>query len=221
MTTKPLIGVTTFLKPYDTELGLRHEEVLDRSYVDMIVQVGGIPVLLPTLPVEDAARAIANLDGILLSGGEDDEAREAFESRLVTIASEQRIPLLGVCRGIQILNLALGGTLRRDIPDHCADNGSMRIREISITATSKFSNIVGSRRATVACWHHHAVGDIADDLQVSGLANDGVVEVVEHRSRPIIGVQWHPELLPESPEAKRVINWLISTAMRRTPTGTV
>ena len=212
---KPIIGITTFLKPYETELGVRHEEVLDRSYIDMVTDAGAVPLLLPTLSPADASQAISNIDGIILSGGEDDSARDAFEARIVVIARDNRIPLLGVCRGIQILNVALGGTLRTDVSGHCLDDGGMRIQQISVAVGTESAKIVGSSDARVACWHHYAVGNIAPNLRVTGQADDGVVEILEHTNLPIIGVQWHPELLPDSAESRRIMRWLISASGRQ------
>ena len=209
---KPIIGITTFLKPYETELGMRYEEVLDKSYIDMVTDAGAVPILLPTLNPTDASRAINHIDGIILSGGNDDNARDAFESRILVMVRDRKIPLLGVCRGFQMLNVALGGTLRRDVFGHCLDDGSMRIHQIGIESGSESAAIIGAKNARVACWHHYAVDNLAPDLRATGWADDGVIEILEHTHLPIIGVQWHPELLPDSDEARRIIAWLVSAA---------
>lgn len=211
----PLIGLTTLTEQVQY-LAWNHEAcLLPSTYVDATVRSGGIPVLLP--PVETAADAlVAALDGLVLSGGGDVDAsqygevphranrgmrptRDAFELSLLRAALDRDLPVLVVCRGMQVLNVALGGSLTQHLPDVVGHNGHrpqlgvfgpVRVR---LAAESRIGTILGTD-AHVRCQHHQALGRVADDLDVVGWAEDGTAEAVELRGRNfVLGVQWHPE----------------------------
>ncbi len=125
--------------------------------------------------------------------------RDDWELRLLGQALARDLPVLGVCRGAQVLNVGLGGTLDQHVPDtvgherHCPVPGTFGQVEVVLSAGSKLSGLLGPR-VTVACHHHQAVGQLAPGLAVAGRADDGVIEAVERPGRPfVVGVQWHPE----------------------------
>ncbi len=211
---RPLIGLTTYLETatclvWDTEFALLH-----RVYVDMVVAAGGVPVLLP--PVDAGAHEmVAALDGLVLTGGSDiDPARygaaphettrsrpfrDEAEVRLLHSALERDLPVLGVCRGAQLINVALGGSLTQHLPDvldhsgHAPSPGVFGTNRVRLSAGSRVAAIIGPM-AEVRCHHHQALDRVADGLTVVGRAQDGVVEAVELGGRRFaLGVQWHPE----------------------------
>jgi gamma-glutamyl-gamma-aminobutyrate hydrolase PuuD len=192
-----------------------HDAVLlPRTYPDVVFAAGGIPVLLP--PRAEAAAAVDRIDALVLSGGPDIDPqrygadrhprtgdaraeRDAAEIAMLQRALERRIPVLGVCRGLQMLNVALGGTLVQHLPDAVGHNGHNPTP--GVFGTTTVDMVPGGRVATavgttvaVQCHHHQALDRLADGLVVTGRAGDGTVEAVELDGRPfVVGVQWHPE----------------------------
>jgi gamma-glutamyl-gamma-aminobutyrate hydrolase PuuD len=212
---RPLIGLTTYLERarsgvWDTEFALLHA-----SYVDAVSRAGGTAVLLPPQP-SGAEELIEALDGLLVTGGADISpdrygaaphpettgtrpGRDEWESRLLRRALDLDLPVLGICRGGQVLNVTLGGTLRQHLPDeirHAGHRprlgvfGSIRVQLRPGTRTAE---LLGSE-LKVSCHHHQAIGRVADGLEIAGEAVDGTVEAVEMPGRRfVLGVQWHPE----------------------------
>jgi putative glutamine amidotransferase len=244
MSPRPLIGITAFetqhIQPPHLEL-----YALGRRYAQAIEAVGGVPVILPPGLGEDSARQIFDrFDGLLLSGGGDiDPAiygepphvalwglnadRDQTEMELVRWAAQQQKPLLGICRGIQVMNVALGGSLIQDIPSEVPDalehsfDDTVVPREhlahpVKIDAASRLQGIIGAEIAQVNSWHHQAIKRLAADLQIVARSPDGIVEAVEipgHRFA--LGVQWHPEwLYDKQPEMKRLFGALVQAARR-------
>ncbi|GGO25586.1 peptidase C26 [Deinococcus humi] len=179
-------------------------------------QVGGLPTLLPNLP-DLAADYAAQVDAVVLTGGVDvhprhfgqhprrglgevDEARDAFETELYRAARALGKPVLGICRGVQMINVLEGGTLHQHLPDvqwAWADHAqrvhaSTLGHEVTFTPGSLLGGTHGDR-ALVNSSHHQAIDEVAPTLQVTALAPDGVVEALEGDG--VIGVQWHPEVL--------------------------
>jgi gamma-glutamyl-gamma-aminobutyrate hydrolase PuuD len=188
--------------------------LLPRAYPDMVVAAGGVPVLLP--PLVDAAAAVDRLDALVLSGGPDLDPgcygapphprtgaprteRDAAETAMLHRALARRIPVLGVCRGMQVLNVALGGTLSQHLPDdvghegHNPRPGVFGSVDVALEPGSRVGRAVGPA-TEVRCHHHQALDRLGDGLVVTGRATDGTVEAVE-RAGPgfVVGVQWHPE----------------------------
>ena len=216
---RPIIAITATM---------RHESPSDPSrlrlnaaYVDAIARAGGIPLVSPPIEPEAAAAVVAGVHGVLVTGGEDIDpslfgapphpalgrvtrARDAWELAVVREARARGIPVLGVCRGIQVLNVALGGTLIQDIPSECAgalghdQEGPRADRSHPITCRphSRLAELMGPA-AMVNSMHHQAVAQAAPGLAVTATAPDGVVEGVEWTGEHwwAIGVQWHPEEL--------------------------
>lgn len=189
---------------------------------------GLIPLVVPPLvSKESAPQIMARVDGLLLTGGEDVEpslygqprimecgipniARDRTEIALIKAAQETRTPVLAICRGPQVLNVALGGTLIQDIArevpnalEHKATGDrAARVHDVEIDEGTRIANAIGATHISVNSLHHQSVRDIAPGLRVSARAPDGIVEGIESSSDDwwVMGVQWHPEEMNDSPE---------------------
>ncbi len=211
----PVIGLSTYSErtrygPWDQE-----SAVLPRGYVDLVERAGGIPVLLP--PVGIARRELVDrLDGVVLTGGADlDPARynavphpatrgirvdrDEFEFTLFGLARASAMPVLAICRGLQLVNVALGGTLLQHLPDvlghtdHARTPGVFGTTRVVTTPRSRVAAIVGPE-VRAQCHHHQGIDVLAPDLLATAHAPDGTIEAVESRGGPfLVGVQWHPE----------------------------
>ncbi len=239
---KPVIGITAF----ETQ----HREpphsplyALGQRYVRAIEASGGAPVLLPPGLSEDSLQNILDrLDGLLLSGGGDvapalygerphttltrvSAHRDRAEVTLARWAIEQHKPLLGICRGIQVLNVALGGSLIQDIPSqrpdalqHSFDDTVVPhdfiAHPVLVEAGSQLAQVLQATRVPVNSWHHQAIDRVAADLQVVARAPDGIIEGVEIPGHGFaLGVQWHPEwLYDRQPEMQRLFGALVEAA---------
>jgi putative glutamine amidotransferase len=194
-------------------------------YEDALARAGGRAVLIT--PADDDARLTAildEIDALLLTGGGDvdpalyggdpgdagssDRRRDEFEIRLIRRALERDMPILGICRGIQILNVAHGGTVRNLRSDaalcdrHGIDMDSFTAHEVDIAAGTHLAEVLGAHRHRVNSFHGQAVGRVGADLRVCATADDGVIEGVERRDRAfVIGIQWHPEITSLTNEA--------------------
>mgnify|MGYP000156119120 CR=1 FL=1 len=220
----PRIGITTF----------RGRDALDRAtaaagqaYVDAVSAAGGFPVLLPVLDPAVADDAIAAIDGLVLIGGGDvdpgrygqtaapevygiDVERDAWELALVA-AAPAALPVLAICRGMQVLNVARGGTLVQHVPGH-ADRERKHevVHDVEIVPDTRLALITGAHRLGVNTIHHQAVDDIGTGLRIAATAPDGTVEAVEARDgSPVLAVQWHPELLQDRPRQQLLFRWLV------------
>ncbi len=197
------------------------------AYTDALVQAGLRPYVLPVLPPEQADAMLEGMDGLLLTGGEDVDpalygatahsrlgpvhrARDEFECALVLAAQRRRLPTFAICRGLQIANVALGGTLVQDLPserpsglNHDPDGArAARSHTVSIDAGSRLAAASGAGSISVNSLHHQAVDRPAAALHVTARSNDGVVEGAETRDDWwMLGIQWHPEELTATPES--------------------
>jgi len=211
----PRIGVTTYLEQARWGVWDRPAALLPQTYLDAVVESGGIPVLLP--PTDADSRPVLDLlDGLVLVGGADlDPAgygarrqpetreirphRDAVETELFRYALDIDLPVLGVCRGGQLLNTALGGTLHQHLPDtigsdaHLPAPGHFGSVRIELASGSLAARALGAS-ATVSCHHHQAIDRLGSDLIPVAWAADRTVEAVELPGRTFaLGVQWHPE----------------------------
>ena len=200
---------------------------LAAAYVTALESAGLIPLIVPPLSSPSAAAAILDsVAALVLTGGEDvdparygeqrhekvrsiNAARDATEAALIEEAKARGKPVLAICRGIQILNVALGGTLVQDIPSqldtriaHDEDSPrNSRSHEISIEPGSLIAKAVGTERCTVNSFHHQSVKRVADGLRVTARSADGVIEGLESANDWwVMAVQWHPEEMTDSPE---------------------
>ena len=229
---KPLIGLTTYLEParfgvWDTETALLHG-----VYVDGIVRAGGVPVMLP--PAGDGyAELVSAVDGLVLTGGADVEPvrygqephettyvrplRDSFEFGLLDAALSARLPVLGVCRGMQVLNVAFGGTLTQHLPEAIASAEHQPAPATFGTSTVRLAE--GSRAAAILgreikchCYHHQAVDVLGRGLQAVGWSADGLIEALELPGDEfVLGVQWHPE---QDIDDQRLFAGLVAAAAR-------
>ncbi len=208
----PLIGLTTYGRDKENQFPLPAE------YVEAVRRAGGIPLLIP--PGEAQLEPIlARLDGLILTGGGDldpshyaganhesiymvDRERDATELALARRLVELGLPSLCICRGAQVLNVALGGTLIEHLPDEVGEELAHRLPErrptrhpILLEPDSRLARILGSQEIEAVSWHHQAVRRPAPGLRVVARAPDGAIEALEMPSHPwLLAVQWHPEM---------------------------
>jgi putative glutamine amidotransferase len=211
---RPLIGITTYREQARWGFWDVPAVLLPANYADAVAEAGGEPVLLPSGAV--SAGAVARLDGLVLAGGADvDPARyeeragphtttlrperDASEIALLQAALDRDLPLLAICRGMQLLNVLLGGTLIQHVPDvpgaqaHQLGLGLFAEREVRTAPESAVGALLGPA-VTVDCHHHQALDRIARGVTPCAWAEDGLVEAVEVPGRRFcLGVQWHPE----------------------------
>ena len=212
---RPLIGLSTAVETARYGVWEQRAALLAFTYVSAVTGAGGSAVLLPPMPFDPAA-TLAVLDGVVVTGGPDvdpgrygakahvetdrpREDRDAWELALCQRALEMDLPLLAVCRGLQVLNVSLGGSLHQHLPDvvghqgHRATVGHMSPNSVAFEPGTAVASILGASTEGL-CHHHQALDRLSSQLQAVGFAADGTVEAVEvigHRFA--IGVQWHPE----------------------------
>ncbi len=222
---RALIGLTTYLQPAQTGVWDVRASFLPAMYFEGVGRAGGISVLLPPQPVDAAiaGRVLDGIDGLIVTGGRDvdpagygvtrhpetdepvadNRIRDAFEFALVQEGLRRGMPVLGICRGAQVLNVALGGTLHQHLPDVL---GHARHRQgDAVFTTSTVTTVPGTRvqalvgpTTEVQCYHHQAIDCLGEGLIVSASDADGVVEAVEidpsrYPHSWVVAVQWHPE----------------------------
>jgi putative glutamine amidotransferase len=220
---RPLIGVTTSeLRPSGMATLRRQGEpdhpemALGMTYLQAIERAGAVPVVLPPC-VSDLESLIARLDGVCLSGGPDldpeaygarerhaelgptEPSLDAFELALARAALGRGMPLLGICRGSQALNVACGGTLHQHLPGHRqSEPGPTTTHEVEVLAGTRLAGLIGPGSYAVNSFHHQAVDEVGQGLRVAALAADGMVEAIEGGAGFAIGVQWHAETLADA-----------------------
>jgi putative glutamine amidotransferase len=217
----PLIGVSAYCEQARWGVWEREAVVLPRRYVDAVAAAGGIPVLLP--PEPGIGDALARLDGLMLSGcGDIDPARygaqpsaqltsvraerDAAEFALLDAAMSLRLPVLGICRGMQVINVARGGSLHQHLPDvvghdgHAPVPGAFGQHEVRVAAGSRLSSILGPDAGpaiSTPTHHHQAVDRLGKGLTATAWAADGTIEAFEadggDAAQFLVAVQWHPE----------------------------
>jgi putative glutamine amidotransferase len=209
--TRPLIGACAAVEP--ASFGAWTDEpvvLLPLSYARAIQAAGGIAVTLPPDPqsAEAPDEILDRVDGLVLGGGTDlgaNPERDRFELALARRAQERDLPLLGVCRGMQILNVATGGTLEEHLPDrlgheeHRPVPGSWAEHEVRLEPGSLTAKAAGAERLTVKSHHHQGIGELGAGFSVSAWADeDATIEAIEDPDRSFaLGVLWHPEEDPE------------------------
>jgi putative glutamine amidotransferase len=215
---RPVVGLTTYLEQVQSDGWDVPAGYLSSNYFEGVISAGGIAMLLPPQPVdpEIASSVIDSLDGLVITGGYDLDpatygqqphpttdqprtARDAFEFALLRGALQRGLPVLGICRGIQVLNVAFGGTLHQHLPEvlghkrHRAGGGVFTRLPVRIVAGTRLADLLGES-AEAACYHHQAIDKVGDGLVVSASDADGVVEALELPGDGfVLAVQWHPE----------------------------
>jgi putative glutamine amidotransferase len=232
----PLIGITTthIIKP-PAPLPLSG---VSEAYIRAIRRAGGVPLLIPSGINSDEAQLLrTRLDGILFTGGGDVDPsifnglphervygiipeRDQTEIALVRLAAESRWPFMGICRGIQVINVALGGSLYTHIEGqlpgalkHDRTRRSLLVHSVEVQPETRLARILGKTSVQTNSLHHQGISQVAPPLSVTGRASDGLVEAVELPGNPFgLAVQWHPEWLPEMEEMRHLFEAFVQAA---------
>ncbi|MBC7442258.1 MAG: gamma-glutamyl-gamma-aminobutyrate hydrolase family protein [Ramlibacter sp.] len=218
---RPVIGLTTYLEQSQTGVWDVPAAFLPQVYFDSVIRAGGIVVLLPPQPVSPAiaGRVLDTLDGLIITGGKDvdparygqashaatDEPRpdrDDWEHELLLGAIDRELPFLGICRGAQMLNVALGGTLHQHLPDvvghgdYQAGGGVFNAVDVVVEPLSRLHGLLDARTEPLAVpvYHHQSIDRVGEGLVVTARTLEGVVQAVELAGVPFgVAVQWHPE----------------------------
>ncbi|CAL9374007.1 gamma-glutamyl-gamma-aminobutyrate hydrolase family protein [Streptomyces sp. NPDC052644] len=207
---RPLIGVTTYLDSARWGVWELPAALLPAAYPRLVQSAGGIAALLPPDGPDAAAAAVARLDGLVVSGGADVEParygaardprtgppapeRDAWELALIGAALAAGVPVLGICRGMQLLNVALGGTLVQHLEGHTGGVGVLGRHTVKPVPGTRYGTLV-PEAVEVPTYHHQAVDRLGAGLVPGAYAEDGTVEAVELPDAWVLGVQWHPEM---------------------------
>ena len=238
---KPIIGLTSSRTNRSAENSLIS---VPEAYITALLRAGGLPLILPlTLSGDDLAGCLESLDGVLFTGGGDvkpeqygsaphpkvagvDPDRDRFEIDLLQQVLEKELPFLGICRGLQLINVGLGGTLYEDILDqhpgalvHQQNDlhpRSFQAHAVEIQPQSRLAQVLGRVACEVNSLHHQGIRRLAGDLTATAYAPDGIIEGVElpgHRFG--LAVQWHPEWLPDEPAMQALFAAFVSASSRR------
>jgi len=231
-TAAPLIGLpgrrtkAADINGFPEALGSIDVDIYLADYSRAVIDAGGLPLHLP-LDVEPS-RFIEHLDGLILTGGADvdpgrygaensasiiEVQRDDIEFELLELALVAGMPVLGICRGLQVLNVHAGGTLNQDVPSHARYDvdPAERIHSATIVRGSQLNRIYGDQ-VRINSLHHQTVDNVGSGLRVVARGDDGVIEALEMDDLPVVAVQWHPEMLNE---VEPIFAWLIDMARTR------
>lgn len=242
---RPLIGLTTseLRRPERVEQLEQSEPAevelaLNLTYPAAMERAGGVPVIVPPLQPSAIRSLLTGLDGIVLTGGPDlhpslygaephenlgptEQEIDVFELALIDAAQREGLPVLCICRGMQALNIARGGTLIQDLPTQRPSDiehrqkvpGRVPTHHVSLRAESAVAELLGRHELDVNSFHHQAIDVLGRDLRVVGEAPDGVIEAIEAtEGQFIVGVQWHAESLIENIEQRTLLEAFIGAA---------
>ncbi len=241
---KPIIGITTGGRGegYIKSRHYREYYSAPAAYVDAVRRAGGLPLLLP--PGDDWRDALRLLDGVVVTGGTDihpseyggdcrnphllpaDRERDRAELSLLRhLLAERRLPLLCICRGLQVLNVAAGGTLHEHIPDireadiHRDEAGLWAMQAVHVAPDSLLARVMGSAARVTSSGHHQAAKAIGQCLRITATAEDGIVEALEMPGHPwLLAVQWHPEVTAaQDPSQQALFDALVAKARESLP----
>lgn len=244
----PIIGITTRPRLVQTSGGELWADTVAHTYRNSVIRAGGVPIHLAPVPDKAVTALVDRLDGLLMTGGGDvdpdlyggkrvkemygiDAERDRFELALAREAHSRKLPVLAICRGIQILNVALGGTLIEDIPSEIGSDFHAKIgdeayatfQKVTIDDSCGLHALVGSNEISVNSIHHQALRRVAEGIHPVAWAEDGIIEAIEADDPkwPLIGVQWHPEFLSEVGDetSHRIFAAFVSNAMAAQPAG--
>lgn len=231
--TKPIIGIGSDVM---STPGKRDRAFAYATYIESIRQAGAVPVVIPPQP-ENAESIVEGLDGIILAGGEDcdpavygeekhpsvepmNPRRQDNDLTLARVARQRGIPTLGICLGVQVMNIAAGGTLIQDIDSemktdirHVSDPSARARHDVSLYGGTKLASILGEGELNVNSSHHQAIKGVGKGLLVTAKAPDGIIEGLEDPKHPFyVGVQWHPEDMPGEDSAAMLFRALVEAA---------
>jgi putative glutamine amidotransferase len=233
----PLIGISCYAQQARWGAWDDQAILLPRRYADRVAQAGGTPVLLP--PMSGIEQTLRRLDGLVLSGGGDiDPARygaardpesgpassdrDSAELALCRAALDLGLPLLGICRGLQVINVALGGTLYQHLPDIVGHDGHSPAparyssHDVRVTPGSRLARVLGRTELPVPTHHHQAIDELGQGLVATAWTDDGIVEAAEFHDEGapfMLAVQWHPEVADDL----SLFRGLVAAARMRTP----
>ncbi len=236
----PLIGITTALIEISTPAQRETRVFCLRSdYVEAVRRSGGLPILLPPGEPEESASILERVDGLVFSGGGDidpsvyngephptiynvDAKRDRFELALSQLALGADIPILGICRGLEVMVVATGGSLVSHLPDefgesviHRAEQSCPSEHPVQIAPGSRLATMIGTTETTIVSWHHQATRTVPLGWRIAAQATDGVIEALEHKRHPwAIAVQWHPELSLDDPQ-QQIFRSFVAAAQER------
>lgn len=229
----PLIGVTTYLERAQQGVWDVRAAFLPEQYLTGVTATGGIALLLPPQDPDAADAAIAGLDGLILSGGADvapelygaqrhpltDPARadrDAWELALFRAAERRRMPVLAICRGLQLVNVARGGTLQQHLPEslgterYRVGGGVFAENDIEVAEDTALAEVLGAGEVRVHSYHHQGIDRLGEGLVPAARSEDGLVQAfVDTAAGHVVGIQWHPE---ENAEDRRLFADLVSQA---------
>ncbi len=235
-TTKPVIGLSTYKQRAQTGVWDVTAAFLPAVYFEAVQRAGGIPILLPPQPVEPGVveRVLDGIDGLIITGGADVDPsrygqdahpltdkppveRDAWEDALLGAAIARELPFLGICRGMQMLNVHRGGSLHQHLPEvvgsdrYRIGNGEFATNEVEVAADSGLAALVGAAPLPVKSYHHQGVDAVGEGLRVTARTDDGLVQAVELEGVPFgLAVQWHPE--EDAAEDARLFAGLVDAA---------
>ena len=222
----PVIGITTRTRDVPSSAGASPTHTLNRAYTLAVERAGGVPILLSSQDPSGAPTILDRVDGLILSGGGDvdpvtyggdsteetlygiESERDAFEFALVREARDRKLPVLAICRGMQVVNVALGGSLHEDIQSHIDGSHDHFLSgedvyrtpiKVTIDDDCRLGKLLSASEVAVNSIHHQSVKELAPGLTAVGWGDDGVVEAIEYQDPTwdFQGVQWHPEFLSE------------------------
>ncbi|MEO8095535.1 MAG: gamma-glutamyl-gamma-aminobutyrate hydrolase family protein [Pseudolysinimonas sp.] len=239
-TGRPIIGLTSYRQRAQTGVWDVQASFLPVVYIDAVTRAGGIAVLLPPQDPADAdiaAEVVSGLDGVIVTGGGDvaperygaerhektDPAnvmRDTWEDAILSAAIELEVPFLGICRGLQVLNVNRGGTLVQHLPEVVGDDrynkggGNFATNRVAIEGGHVGKLHAGDDALDVKSYHHQAVQDVGDGLTVTARSEDGTIQAIELQGVPFgVAVQWHPE--EDAIEDARLFAGLVEAARNR------
>lgn len=239
---KPVIGISGSIIIDDGGMfpGY-HRSYVNDDYIDSVVKNGGVPYIIPFNEDDDVIKEqLEHVQGLILSGGHDVDPsfygeepmqkigttwpqRDHFDMRLLKLAEEKGIPVLGICRGMQIINVFHGGTLYQDLSYREVETlkhnqgrtPDQPTHSVLLDEDSKIAKILGEIKFRVNSFHHQIIRDVAPEFNVSGKSPDGVVEAIESSNKNVIAVQWHPEMLHNNKSVafmNNLFKWVIDNA---------
>ncbi len=236
---KPVVGISMSMLKDGSGIFAGYERAyVNDDYVRSVRESGGIPLMLPILEEDDILEFYADtMDALILSGGHDinphlyDEEmdpktgdiyprRDSFDMSLIEKMLERKKPVLGICRGFQLINVMFGGSLYQDtslcekkLMKHWQNQDcSMPVQNVHFSGDNFFTELYGEK-LFVNSWHHQVLKEVASGFEICGRTSDGVVEAIEDKKRNIIGVQWHPEMMSRDGLHKKIFEKFIQRSL--------